>query len=101
MAGGASAQSTDLPQCAYLRTADVAFDQLRPVATLATQAEFLRSHGVDELVEEGRRIWTERAHLGDLEALRARSRVTEAEALLDPAGLGGYLVAEWTVPTVS
>ena len=29
------------------------------------------------------------AHLGDLAALTARSRVTEAEALLDPAGLGG------------
>jgi len=28
--------------------------------------------------------------------VRMRSRVSEAEALLDPAGLGGFTVAEWT-----
>ena len=28
-------------------------------------------------------------------ALRARSRVTEAEALLDPAGMGGFTVFIW------
>ena len=33
----------------------------------------------------GRRTWTERAHVGDLAALAARSRVTEAEALTDPS----------------
>ena len=27
--------------------------------------------------------------------MRARSRVTEAEALLDPAGLGAFRVLEW------
>jgi hypothetical protein len=59
------------------------------------QHEFLRSHGIDELVEEGRRIWDERAHLGDLAAIRARSRVTEAEALCDPDGLGAFRVVEW------
>ena len=31
--------------------------------------------------------------------LRARSRVGEAEALTDPAGLGGVQVLEWQVPT--
>ena len=31
----------------------------------------------------------------DLAALRARSRVREAEALTDPAGLGGFTVLEW------
>jgi len=35
-------------------------------------------------VEEGRRVWQERAHLGDLAAVRARSRITESEALTDP-----------------
>ena len=46
-------------------------------------------------MDEGRRTWQERAHLGDLEAVRARSRITEAEALLDPTGLGAFQVLEW------
>lgn len=78
-------------------TIDVPFDQLPPGATIVTQAEFLRRWGIDGLVDEGRRLWQERAHLGDLAAIRARSRVTEAEALLDPGGLGAFLVAEWWV----
>jgi SAM-dependent MidA family methyltransferase len=79
-------------------TADVCVDQLariRPLTTDRTQAEWLTDLGIEELVEEGRRTWTERAHLGDLEAMRARSRITEAEALLDPTGLGGFRVLEW------
>jgi SAM-dependent MidA family methyltransferase len=80
-------------------TVEVCLDQLAHLAgtpaSVATQAEFLARHGIDELVEEGRRIWDERAHLGDLEAIRGRSRVTEAEALCDLAGLGGFRVAEW------
>src|SRR5690606_41475775 len=47
------------------------------------------------LVEDARRTWRERAHIGDLAAVAARSRVTEADALLDPAGLGGFAVLEW------
>jgi len=80
-------------------TADVCVDQLariRPLTTDRTQAEWLTDLGIEDLVEEGRRIWTERAHLGDLEAMRARSRITEAEALLDPNGLGAFRVLEWT-----
>jgi SAM-dependent MidA family methyltransferase len=61
------------------------------------QSEFLRAHGLDELVDEGRRIWRERVHIGDLAALRARSRVGEAEALTDIAGLGAFRVFEWGV----
>lgn len=81
-------------------TVEVAIDQLAAVRAPdedRTQAEFLRAHGIDELVEEGRRLWAERAHLGDLAAIRARSRVTEAEALGDPAGLGAFRVLEWVV----
>jgi SAM-dependent MidA family methyltransferase len=80
-------------------TCEVAVDQLEAVAPLAaesSQAEFLRRHGIDDLVAEGRRVWSERAGLGDLAALRARSRVREADALLDPAGLGGFRALEWT-----
>ena len=29
--------------------------------------------------------------------MRARSRVREAEALVDPSGLGGFSVVEWVV----
>ena len=76
-------------------TADVCIDQLPAPDARTDQAAFLRRHGIDELVAEGRRIWEERAHLGDLTALRARSRVAEAEALLDPAGLGRFVVMLW------
>jgi SAM-dependent MidA family methyltransferase len=79
-------------------TCDVAIDQLafaRQPASVTTQHEWLRTHGIGSLVEEGRQIWHERASLGDLEAVRARSRVGEAEALTDVDGLGGFTVVEW------
>ena len=76
-------------------TVDVPFDQLPRGTALATQAAWLERLGIGALVEEGRRVWTERAHVGDLAAVRARSRVGEAEALCDPKGLGGFIVAEW------
>lgn len=78
-------------------TTDVAFDQLRP-DRLTTQADWLRAHGVDALVDDARATWQARAAIGDLAALKARSRVNEADALLDPDGLGGFLVAEWSQP---
>ena len=70
---------------------------VRPPDGVASQATFLGAHGLDELVAEGRHIWRERAHIGDLAALRARSRVGEAEALVDRAGLGAFLVLHWQV----
>jgi SAM-dependent MidA family methyltransferase len=78
-------------------TSDVAFDQLAPQA-LTTQADWLRGHGIEDLVATARATWRERASIGDLAALKARSRVSEAEALLDPSGPGGFLVAEWNTP---
>ena len=75
-----------------------ALDQLAAVhepTTVRTQAQFLALHGIDDLVAEGRRVWAESAHVGDLAALRARSRVREAEALTDASGLGGFTVVEW------
>jgi SAM-dependent MidA family methyltransferase len=79
-------------------TCEVAIDQLalvRHPSFEATQAEWLRAHGIADLVADARAAWAERAHIGDLAALAARSRVTEADALLDPAGLGGFRVLEW------
>jgi SAM-dependent MidA family methyltransferase len=81
-------------------TCEVATDQLalvRAPTLHTTQAEWLLTHGLDDLVAEGRRIWDERAHLGDLAALTARSRLREGEALTDPDGLGAFRVLEWVV----
>lgn len=81
-------------------TCEVAIDQLarvRQPTAERTQAEFLRAHGIEDLTSEARARWQERAHLGDLEALKARSRVGEAAALTDPAGLGAFRVLEWQV----
>jgi len=81
-------------------TCEVAVDQLAAVRdTVAdrSQEEFLRAHGLDQLADEARRAWHERAAVGDLQALASRSRVTEAAALTDPGGLGGFRVLEWEV----
>lgn len=80
-------------------TADVPLEALRRAAAAAgltvlretTQAEWLRALGVDELVEEARAAWHSRT-ANDLAAITARSRVQEADALLDPAGLGAHRV---------
>ncbi len=61
-----------------------------------TQAEWLRGLGLDDLVADARREWDARAHVGDLEAVRHRSRVSEGAALADPAGLGAHRVLVFT-----
>jgi SAM-dependent MidA family methyltransferase len=58
----------------------------------STQAEWLRALGIDDLVDDARGLWRERAAVGDLEALAARSRVVEAAALTDRSGLGAHAV---------
>lgn len=79
-------------------TVEVAIDQLatvRPTDQDRSQADFLRHHGIEELVAEGRAAWHAREQL-DLTAIAARSRVGESEALLDPTGLGAFRALEWT-----
>ncbi len=78
-------------------TADVAIDQLPPPDAVRTQAQFLQRWGIDDLVDEGRRAWEAAAAAPDLRAMRMRSRVSEAAALLEPTGLGGFTVLEWRV----
>jgi SAM-dependent MidA family methyltransferase len=81
-------------------TADVMVDQLaavRPPDAVRSQAHFLELWGITELVEEGRRAWKEAASAPTLAAMKMRSRVSEAEALLDPSGLGAFTVLEWRV----
>jgi SAM-dependent MidA family methyltransferase len=79
-------------------TVDVDLDQVQAdhrAASVCSQAEFLRFHGIDELVEEGRATWAGGAHVGDLAALKGRSRVREAETLLADDGMGAFSVLEW------
>jgi hypothetical protein len=64
---------------------------------VSTQRQFLRRWGIDELVAEGREAWARAAASPDLSAVAMRSRAREAEALLDPVGLGAFTVAEWIV----
>ena len=78
-------------------TVDIVVEQLMTPTRVGTQAERLRGWGIGDLVEEGKQIWAERAHLGDLAAMKARSRVSEAEALVDESGLGAFLVLEWDI----
>jgi SAM-dependent MidA family methyltransferase len=81
-------------------TCDIAVDQLSAaVAPSAnrSQAEFLSAHGLDELTDAARAAWRTGAATGDLDALKARSRVTEASALSDPRGLGAFRVLEWEI----
>ncbi len=80
-------------------TTDVCIDQLIAACgepdAVRSQVQFLRRWGIDELVEEGRRVWEAEAARPGLNAMRMRSRISESEALLDPEGLGGFTVLEW------
>jgi len=81
-------------------TGDVDLAALRRAASRAgflverelSQRQWLEELGIATLVDEARRTWTERAAIGDLPALAARSRVSEASALLDESGLGAHRV---------
>jgi len=82
-------------------TCEVAVDQLdavRPLSANRSQADFLRAHGIDDLVASARAQWEAAAAAPTIEALAARSRVSEAAALTDPAGLGAFRVLEWATP---
>jgi len=76
-------------------TSEVAIDQLPEPDAVRSQAQWLQLHGIDELVAEGKAYWEQHAARPDLAAMKMRSRVSEAEALLDPTGLGAFTVLEW------
>jgi len=81
-------------------TCEVAVDQLaavRPLTADSSQADWLALHGLEDLVVSARAAWHDAAAAPDVEALKARSRVAEAAALTDPAGLGAFRVLEWAV----
>jgi len=76
-------------------TTEVPIDQLPEPTAVRSQTQWLELHGLSDLVAEGRQVWEEHAARPDIHALRMRSRISEAEALADPDGLGGFLVLEW------
>lgn len=82
-------------------TADVAIDQLIAVAgepdAVRSQNQFLRRWGIDDLVAHGRQYWTENAAAPTLAAMKMRSRIGEAEALLAEPGLGSFTAIEYGV----
>lgn len=82
-------------------TAQVCLDQLPPPTGVCSQARFLTRWGIDELVEEGRAQWTADAASPSLASFRMRSRVSEAESLLDPSGLGAFVAVEWTAESAT
>lgn len=77
-------------------TIDVPFDQLLRPSRQISQADFLNDLGIGEMVEEGKRIWREAATAPTLDAMKARSRISEAEALLEPSGMGAFQVLIYT-----
>jgi SAM-dependent MidA family methyltransferase len=78
-------------------TAQVCLDQLPSPTMVMSQIEFLRQWGIDELVEHGRQAWLAAAARPDLTAMRMRSRVVEADALLAVDGLGSFAAVSWAV----
>ena len=76
-------------------TTQVCLDQLPEPYAVRDQAQFLARWGLDELVDEGRRVWEASAARPDVAALTMRSRIREADALCDPQGLGAFTVFEF------
>jgi len=80
-------------------TTQVCIDQLvavREPDAVRSQSHFLQRWGIDELVDEGKKLWTQNAARPTLEAMKMRSRISESEALLDESGLGSFTVLEWS-----
>lgn len=81
-------------------TCDVPLEYLRTSAERSgftivldmPQRSWLLGLGLQETVEQSKARWHERAAVGDLEAVAARSRVVEADALTDLDGLGSHRV---------
>jgi len=76
-------------------THDVPVDQLPTPDLMLLQADWLVANGIEDLVAGARATWDERADIGDLTAMVARSALNESKALRDTAGLGGFLALEW------
>lgn len=76
-------------------TSQIVIEQLPMPTSVCSQVEFLGKWGIEDLVDEGRRYWSAQEGAPDLTAMKMRSRVSEAEALLDESGLGSFRVLQW------
>jgi SAM-dependent MidA family methyltransferase len=78
-------------------TTQVMIDQLSsalPGLSASTQAEWLQTWGIGELVSEGSKYWEEHKSSPDIAALKGRSRANESQALTSLDGLGAFSVLE-------
>ena len=78
-------------------TTQVMIDQLSsalPGFSARSQAEWLQTWGISELVSEGDQYWEEHKYAPDVVALKMRSRVNEAQSLTSFDGLGAFSVLE-------
>jgi SAM-dependent MidA family methyltransferase len=78
-------------------TTQVMIDQMMkavPGLSVASQAEWLRTWEIGDLVAEGSRYWEEHKSAPDIAAIKMRSRINEAHALTDRDGLGAFSVLE-------
>ena len=78
-------------------TTQVVIDQLMkavPGLSTRSQAEWLQTWGIGELVSEGNRYWEEHKSAPNIAALKMRSRAIEAQALTSQDGLGSFSVLE-------
>ena len=78
-------------------TCEVAVDQLPPPTVDRSQVDFLRAHGLDEVLADHRAISGDRTAGVTVRNLAAQSRLNEAKALTDPSGLGSFRALEWVV----
>ena len=78
-------------------TTQVMVDQLMktvPGLSVNLQSDWLRIWGIDDLVSEGTQYWDKHKSAPDVAAMKMRSRVNEAQALIDRDGLGAFSVLD-------
>ena len=78
-------------------TTQVMVDQLSkavPGLSTSSQAEWLQTWGISELVSEGDQYWEKHKSAPDVAALKMRSRASESLALTSQDGLGAFSVLE-------
>ena len=79
-------------------TTQVMIDQLSsalPGLSTRSQAEWLQTWGIGELVSEGSKYWEEHKSSPDIAAMKMRSRANESQALTSQDGLGVFSALEF------
>lgn len=80
-------------------TADVDLQALSsavPGLQVTSQADWLRSNGIERLVQEGAWLWDVSVASPTVAAVRGRSRASESTTLMNRDGLGGFAVCRWS-----